>query len=299
MSTQDTKPSGQPIVLVPLDGSKFGECAVPVALRLADGLNGHLKLVSVSTNGHVTKRPRYLNRYLNHLGDMIEAAGEVRVSPVVLEGSATKALLEFNNLSQPTLIVMSTHGRGPLRRAWIGSVADRLMRHVATPVVLVHPQERAECNVTEPSRINRILVALDGSKLAEGSLEWAKRIMAATGASCTLVRVANTSIPAWSPRLQSGAPETTDYMDVSCAESQEYLSAVKARLRKGGIAVETVVESERPGAVGILRCAEERLIDLIVMASHGRGGLKRLVLGSVADKVVRAADVPVLLVRPK
>ena len=202
MSTQDTKHTREPTILVPLDGSRHGECAVPVALGLTEDLKGHLKLVSISANGHVTKRSRIssdspeslepldpeLSDYLNRVGDMIETASEVKVSRVALEGSATKALLEFDKLSHPDLIVMSTHGRGPPSRAWIGSVADWLIRHVSTPMVLVRPQQVAECNVTEPNRIRRILVPLDGSELAEGSLEWAKRIMAATGASCTLVR---------------------------------------------------------------------------------------------------------------
>ncbi len=326
-------------VLVPLDGSKLGECAVPVALGLTEDLKGHLKLVSVSANGHVTQRSRVssispehlepldpeLSDYLNRVGDMIETASEVKVSRVVLEGAATKALLEFDSLSHPDLIVMSTHGRGPLSRAWIGSVADWLIRHISTPVVLVRPQEVAECDVTEPNRIRRILVPLDGSEEAEGSLEWAKRIMAATGASCTLLRVADVSFPAWSsPRdpwrrlgqtavTVEGDTEihqkfgrtakvvvfTSDYEEASCTQSQEYLDKVKVSLQTSGFDVDTVVEGEGSGAAGILRCADEGMIDLIVMASHGRGGLKRLLLGSVADKVVRAADVPVLLVRPE
>lgn len=313
MSTQGTEPMRELSVLVPLDGSTFSECAVPVALGLAQGLKGRLKLVSVSTNGHAGSASRIssispehveplnpeLSDYLNRLGDMIETTSAVQVSRVVLEGTASKALVEFDTLSHPDLIVMSTHGRGALSRAWIGSVADRLTRHVTTPVVLVRPQEAVECDVTKSSQVSRILVPLDGSELAERSLEWAERIMAATGASCTLVRVANESFPAWSSHLQLGSSVTLDYKQLSRTDSQEYLNGVKARLGKSGFDVDTVVQTEGPDALAILRCAKQRLVDLIVMASHGHGGLKRLVLGSVADKVVRAADAPVLLVRPE
>jgi nucleotide-binding universal stress UspA family protein len=312
MSAEETKSAKETNILVPLDGSRFAEYAVPVALGLMGELTGHLKLVSVSSNGHAAKESRIssispehvepldseLEDYLNHLGDVIERSTNAPVSRVVLAGKVPKALLEFDRLSHPDLIVMSTHGRGALSRAWLGSVADWLIRHMSTPVVLVHPEGQAECNVTEPKRVKRLLVPLDGSELAEGSLSWAERIMAASGASCILLRVANTSFPAWSPNLHRGSHDTSDYTEVSCTQSQEYLDEVKARCSENGFEVDTMVEREGPGAVGILRCADETEVDLIVMASHGRGGLKRLLLGGVADKVVRAANVPVLLVRP-
>jgi nucleotide-binding universal stress UspA family protein len=268
--------------------------------------------VSVSANGHAGKSPRIssispehvepldpeLEDYLNQIGDRVEADCGTQVHRVVLEGTASRALTEFDTLSHPDMIVMSTHGRGPLSRAWIGSVADRITRHVSTPVVLVRPREAVECEVTRPAKLRRILVPLDGSDLAEASLVWAKRIMQATDASCTLMRVANESFPAWSSHLEHGASRSSDYTRLSEATSREYLDGVCEAMRQSGFEVDTVVETEGPDALAILRCAQREAIDLIVMASHGRGGLRRLVLGSVADKVVRAADVPVLMIRP-
>ncbi|KPJ92392.1 MAG: hypothetical protein AMS18_07500 [Gemmatimonas sp. SG8_17] len=312
MSSQDVGATREPNIMIPLDGSRFGEAALPVALGLAQDLRGQLKLVSVSGNGHVSTRRRIssispehaepldseLSQYLETLGTRIERVSTVPVSRVVLGGSATKALAEFNDLSHPDLIVMSTHGCGPLCRAWIGSVADWLIRHVATPIMLVHPNETGEVDPAKAHQIRHVVVPLDGSELAEESLEWVKRTVQATNASCTLIQVAHQSFSAWSPYLRRRAPEVADYTQVGSSASQDYLSSVAGRLQEEGVNADTAVDGGVPAAVGVLRCAEERSADLIVIASHGRGGLRRLVLGSVADKIVRASEVPVLVVRP-
>ena len=312
MSSQDVGAAREPNIMVPLDGSRFGEAAIPVALGLARDLGAQLKLVSVSANGRVSTRRRIssispehaepldseFSRYLETLTSRIHSVSTVPVSRVVLGGSATKALAEFNDLSHPDLIVMSTHGRGPLCRAWIGSVADWLIRHVATPIILVRPAETGEIDPAKAEQIRHVVVPLDGSELAEQSLEWAKRIVRAVNASCTLVQVTHQSFTAWSPHLRRRAPAVSDYTQVGSSASHDYLSSVAGRLQEEGVKADTVVDGGVPAAVGVLKCAEQRSADLIVIASHGRGGLRRLVLGSVADKIVRASEVPVLVVRP-
>jgi nucleotide-binding universal stress UspA family protein len=138
-------------------------------------------------------------------------------------------------------------------------------------------------------RLDRILVPLDGSVVAEVALERAADL--ARGASSTLVllRAAEAHVlPGLDP---------TDAQVSAVREAEEYLAAAAKRLREGGVKqVETSVWYGQ-AAASIVEAARVRNANLIVMASHGRSGLGRLILGSVAESVLRSTDTPILLVR--
>ncbi len=302
----------QPTILAPLDGSSFGEFALPIALGLARSLDGKIKLISVASEDHAPRHRRVatvspdavepVNRaavaYLNNLGRKIADRSDVPVFTTVVPGTAAKGLVDFLGKSHPELIVMSTHGRGSLSRAWVGSVADWVIRHTSVPVMLVRPEEDTEVAIEDTHRFRNLMIALDGSEQAEAGLEWAQRIGRASGAMCTLIQVTSRSFPIWSSDLERSATEEDDYAAIAHSESLEYLHRIEFRLRERGLSVTSEVERDVPAATGILRKAEERKADLIVITTHGRGRLPRFILGSVADKVVRAAHVPVLVIRP-
>ena len=141
----------------------------------------------------------------------------------------------------------------------------------------------------------RILVPLDGSRFAERALDEAKRLIC-EGAELTLLQVVHLPLPVMTPDL--GASMVMVDVEEMLEESQKYLDGLADKLRAEGLQVSTVaLESERV-VEAIVEYAEKRGIDLIVMSTHGRGGLSRLVFGSVAEGVVRQAPCPVLLVRP-
>lgn len=294
-----------PTILVPLDGSRFGEWALSPALGLARSLGGQVQLVSVYDDKPVvagwpldtSEVKAWFDQYLAGLTGRLARVSEVPVSAVVLAGSTGDRLEEQVAVVQPAFVVMCTHGRGAFSRFWLGSTADRMVRHLHVPVLLVRPGEADEIELTDAHRFERILVPLDGSARAEESLEAAAPIGKAAGGTCILVRVVPPPFPS-TPYLPHAVAETERVVERGRLEAEQYLRDMASRLRDEGLRVETVIVTGVHPATGIVRAAESTAADLIAIATHGRGGLPRLLLGSVADKVVRAAVVPVLVTRP-
>jgi nucleotide-binding universal stress UspA family protein len=182
---------------------------------------------------------------------------------------------------------MATHGRGPLSRFWLGSVADELIRRTPVLVLLVRPGEKVPGMIPEVV-LGNILIPLDGSALAEQVLEPALELARLMEARCTLLRVVEScSSPA--DRGSDGPPER--------APAETYLNRVAGRLREKGLRIRTRVVVARHAAEAILEEAEAQASNLIALATHGRGGFKRMLLGSVADKVLRGASTLVLVQR--
>lgn len=294
-----------PKIVVPLDGSKFSEAALPVAIGLANCLTARIELVSVFEDEPIVatwqlsavEMRALLIDYLKAVEQRMESRSTGTVSSTVVSGPVSQSLEEHAARTKPDLIIMSTHGRGPMSRAWLGSVADHVTRHVGMPVLLVRPEEGAEVGLADVHRFRRILVPLDGSDRAEASLEWATRIARATGAALSLIRIVAPPLPLSSPYLPHVIAETEQALEAGRREATAYLESIAGRLEKDGLDVPTEVGVGVSAAPGILRHAEQERVDLIVITTHARGGLQRLVLGSVADKIVRAAHVPVLVTR--
>ncbi len=295
-----------PLILVPVDGSKFGDAAVPVALSVARALKGRVELISVcesepvAAGWLVTSKglEEWLEGYLVTLGDKIREVSSVPVASAVVTGSVAKVIEQHVANARPDLVVMSSHGRGALSRAWLGSVSDHVVRHVSVPVILVRPQDDIDVPLANGIQLRRILIPLDGSARSEVALGWARRLGTAFGASYTLVRVVPPAMPFASPYLPHAVAETQEVLARGREEAERHLEQVAANLRRDGLAVTTEVLVGVPPGSGITRYAEGGEFDLLAIATHGRGGIPRMVLGSVADKVVRGSHTPVLIVRP-
>ena len=200
---------------------------------------------------------------------------------------------------------MATHGRSPLGRFFLGSVTDEMMRHGNLPLLLVRPATDGPPLEDEPD-LSRVILALDGSSLAETVLEPAIALAGLMPeAEIVLVRalpaVAEVEGPGEGPvhkEAQHILDEVRAMQEDVRREAEEYLAAVARKLEARGLRVRThVVYEDRP-AEAILHEAQDEHAGLIALETHGRGGLARLFRGSVADKVVRAAHVPVLVHRP-
>ena len=181
------------------------------------------------------------------------------------------------------LIVMTTHGYGRVNRAVLGSVADELVRRATVPILLTRPREAADG--APPTTIHRILILLDGSTASEQVLWPALTIARLTGTACTLLHVVEAS----------AAGQESAAVEGEMTLARRYLEAVAESCREQGADVTTRLVAARQAVAVILE--EGSGHDLIALATHGRGGIKRLLLGSVADKVLREAHVPVLLYR--
>jgi nucleotide-binding universal stress UspA family protein len=304
-------------ILVPLDGSPFGEQALPLALALAGRSAANLQVVHVHVplaeefaetwpGFESTVNPALRRRSQGYLDTVVRrlqpgAGGDVAVSSALLEGTVLEALQEHVVATGADLVVMTTHGRGPLARAWLGSVADALIRRLSVPLLLVRPREAAG-PAAEPA-LRHVLIPLDGSPLAEDILEPAVALGGWEGVEYTLVRV----IPPMIPWACTGYPVAAGYEDVLAqleqlhaqerAEAAAYLEHVAAGLRESGVRVRTRIASHDQPAVAILDEAKAHPDGLVALATHGRGGLPRLFLGSIADKVLRGSALPVLIHR--
>ena len=295
-------------ILVPLDGSPFAEQALVVATALGRAAKAKLRLALVHQRPTAPKTPeatklytkievatrRAERDYLNGLADRLKQSGYPGVTRVVLTGQPGPALVEHAVEWGPSLVVMSTHGRGLLARAWLGSVADYVVRHLAAPVLLVRPKE-GEPPPPAVDFSGRILVPLDGSPLGEAALAPAAEIARLFGAELNLVQVVRPVAAAAGVPVSFPAGYDERLTALCRQEAQDYLNDLAERLHEDGVRASAAAVLSEGVAGTILDLARGKGVSLVALATHGRGGLRRLTLGSVADKVVRGADRPVLV----
>jgi nucleotide-binding universal stress UspA family protein len=298
-------------ILVPLDASRFAEAALPLATRLAQSAQARLHLVlahqpqlAVVGVGEMVVPPIDLGTELRvqegrYLSDIATSLGRHGVTPLevhAVEGIAGPEICDVATRIGADLIVMATHGRGAIRRFWLGSVADYLVRHLTVPVLLVHPDRVGQSNRDRP--ISRILVALDLSKESEAILEPVTALALLAQAHVTLIHAVGPYQEIGTPVLPYPVPPDPNLLESYAAEAQRKLDAIASRLRERGLSVATRVPVGMSRAGTLLAVLEEEPFDLIAMTTHGGGTMRRLVLGSVADHVVRGASKPVLVMRP-
>jgi len=308
-------------LLVPLDGSPFGEHALPLALAIARRAHASIQLVNVAVPiaeayaeglfiAPIDLQTDYVKQqlaYLDGVAARLRARAAVEISTLVLEGEVASTLRVHAEASKANLVVMATHGRGALGRFWLGSVADELVRHLSLPLLLVRPEETAPNLGTEPD-LSHVLLPLDGTELAEQMLAPALELASLMpAAEIVLMRVIKPAAQTYFYPPEAGMNREAEVLLHEVQAMQErlycdaegYLSTLAERVREKGLRVRTHVAVEGQPAVAILNEAKNAGAGLIALATHGRRGLARLMLGSVADKVIRAAHGPVLVLRPK
>lgn len=291
-------------ILVPLDGSLPSEQSLPYAAALAQRSGAALRLALVHTPLLLAEGTLYLGapdvqlweeekKYLQSVVDRLKKAGLEKVSAHTLEGPIAETLQEHALSPACDLVVMTTHGRGPVSRFWLGSVADQLVHRLPMPLLLIRTREEAAPPPTEPE-VQNVLVALDGTPMAEQILQPAGALAKLLNASLTLLRVVPLALP---PVSYTEAAIDSALADKLRAEAHVYLQRIAHSLRNQGFAVQTRIMAHAHPATAILHEAASGEYDLLALETHGRRGLPRLFLGSVADKVVRGASIPVLVHR--
>jgi nucleotide-binding universal stress UspA family protein len=299
-------------ITVPLDGSAFAEQALPLAVELAQASSACLRLVYVHTpatawdpgvefslfDPELEKQVREREMaYLDRLGHQLTKGGGLHVERALLNGTIATSLEEYVERTGTDLVVMTSHGRGGVSRLLLGNVADQLILKLRVPVLVVRPEELKQAPAEE-YRHRRILVPLDGSPLAASVLEQAKAFARMTQSELVLLMVVQ-PVPVllppfiWPPEKLVEPPEQREL------EGRRYLEGLKQELRAEGLAVQTRVHTARKVAREILHTARNEACGMIALATHGASGLDRIMLGSIADQVVRHADIPVLVLRPE
>jgi nucleotide-binding universal stress UspA family protein len=293
-------------ILVPLDGSVFGEHALPIAVGIARRTGATLHLVHVHAfdlsaladlpgDQPLDEAIQESERaYLASVVQRVAAIWDGSVITVLRDGIIATALHDYALAQQVDLVVLTSHGRGGIARAWLGNTADTLVRTLPIPVLLVRPLHEAVDLADVPS-IQHILVPLDGSPLAEQVLGPALALSAGTLTTLTLLHTVEPLVLSYMTLDYSGTIQRVQ-QDAE-AVAQTYLERVAEQIRRPGLLVITHVEVGPP-APSTLHYAETHNVDLIALATHGRRGLARLALGSIADKVSRSASLPVLIYRP-
>jgi nucleotide-binding universal stress UspA family protein len=236
--------------------------------------------------------------YLAELQQRLGRSPAIKVETVLLDGPIAPTLARDAMANRASLIVMTTHGHGGFERLWLGSVVDTLIR--TSPVPLLVLRFADEAAPAAAPQVRRILVPLDGSLLAEEAIPHALDLGALSGAEYVLVHVTEPS--AWLGRLPGGtlaASPAAEGGQKRERQAEDYLTRVAGRLAERGFKAETRVVVSSHLARAILETAQASHADLIALATHGRGGLSRLLIGSVADKVLRRSDVPLLLCHPQ
>lgn len=242
-----------------------------------------------------------MRRALEDVAERARSRTGLTIVARLLEGPIGKALHDCAAERGADLIVMTTHGYGGISRAWLGSVADYLVRHANVPVLLVRPGAEGADAGREPL-FRHILVPLDGSTTAESALDNAVMVGAPGETEYTLLHVVVPSVSGGHPSAGQN-PRQDRAIDRLAVERRErearvYLDRLRKELEESGCIAKVEVITHWQIARGILEHARSSGSDLIALTTHGRGGSVSAVLGSVGDKLLRGAKTPVLLYHP-
>lgn len=292
-------------IVVPLDGSVLAASAVPVAATLAQRTDAAIALVRVvespdEIRARVSAAER--ERREDARADLATVAAQLRhdhdipTTIAIRQGSPVDNIVALASDLEGDLICMATHGRSGLRRVIVGSVAEQVLHDALVPVMLVRPGVTLRSDMADAV----IMVPLDGSERAEMALPDAMGLARIFGATLDLVRVWNVSTPA-----SAVAPYAIDehqtlfdvMLDATEGSVVAYLESVKARLTPDGTDVR-IIALRGDAAEQLCTAISTTRPMMVVMGTHGRSGVARWVLGSVAAEIVRGGIVPILLVRP-
>lgn len=308
------------VIMVPTDGTGFDREAIRVALRTASRTAAKVKLVRVlsgapffgpgaGTDGSAVTSEVVRSARDRALSELYALAAECRtltdaeISADLHAGPVAEVLADYARRHEVDLIVISTHGRSGLARLSLGSVTDSLIRHTSIPVLVVKPPtsylDRAS---SRPFR--HVVVPLDGSPLAEQILPRIIPLAKLEDAVITLLHVLHADTRAESTISHAGSTSsifrrTDAWWDKDIEVAQNYLVRLARRLRAQGTLVRTdiVVSRNVPDAIGDFAIREKA--DLIAIATHGRGGLARMLRGSVADSIMHSMKGSMLVFKPE
>jgi nucleotide-binding universal stress UspA family protein len=299
-------------IMVPLDGSTFAERALATAFRLArrDGSTVHLVRVHeppkpvAGAEGPLMYDPaldrkleRQGRRYLSVMLAWTNGDDRARAVTAYLQGPVAECLSTYVRDQAIDLVVMTTHARGGVSRALQGSVADRLVRHSLAPVLLLRPgQEAASPASGTIPVLRRVLLPVDGGPAGDGMIEHAVAVAGARDVEYTLLRVVTTGTSSVRAALPRRGEDPASRVQRATVEATLGIKAEELAAR--GLVVRPQVVVDDDAALGILRYAAENHFDLVAMATRSRGGLERVLLGSVADRVLRGAESTLLLWNP-
>ena len=292
--------------LVPLDGSKTAEAALPYARALARNLNSAVELLGiidiVALAGQVSRRSaQYFDKIItDSIGssekylERIAATFPTNVKCSIEKGAPEEVIIEKAG-GATTLIAMATHGRSGINRFILGSVAEKVLRAATSPILLIRAGERAASD--GEAAINTVIVPLDGSELAETILPNVAELAKQLALEIILLRAYKIPANIYASPDEYYPAQYEEIRTELREEARTYLERKVEELKRLGVVNVSSVMPEGLGADEIIAQARKIPNNLIAMCTHGRSGPGRWVLGSVTESVVRHAGHPVLVVR--
>ena len=298
-------------IMVPTDGSGFDREAIRVALRIAGKSGAKVRLVrvvssasllgmaapfdGVSISAEALRNERNAAQTeLDALATECMSTSDADIGVDLLDGPIAEVLEGYAQRNKFDLIVISSHGRGGMSRLSLGSVTDSLIRHTQIPVLVVKPTP-SYLNPRAAEAFKRIVVPLDGSTLAEQILPRVSSLAMLEQSDVTLLHVLVPQNHFRDERLDPTLP----WWDRDNAVFRTYLARIAGRMRREGLPVTTEIVVGENVSRAIGDYAGRERADLIAIATHGRGGLARMLRGSVADAVTRASRTSMLVFRPE
>lgn len=289
-------------VLIPLDGSKLAEQVIPHLLRfitpdqtellLMTALSSTLPSDKSNSNLAISESTSTSQNYKIHeqLNNVTQELNQISFSVTerVVPGAPTNSILSLAEEAFVDLIAMSTHGRTGLRRVLLGSVADEVVCNARPPIFLT------PAAITAPPKFTprTILLPLDGTALAEAAIPIAQQFAQNTGATLSFIRILDSN---YSEHEQS-ANQTDTTKQATSQQATRYLEQIKLRLQLANVTSRYQITSGDP-AVAIIRASHTEQVDLIVMSTHGRSGVGRIIHGSVTRQIIGSAICPLVLIR--
>jgi nucleotide-binding universal stress UspA family protein len=286
-------------IIVPLDGSELAEVVLPFAEEVVGRTGSELILISVRELND-SRSLRMLQSYLEKIAETAKVNAEkyqkypggepVNVRWEILKGNPAEEIVAFANKEDESRIMMATHGQSGFTRWALGSVADKVSRVINRPITLIRAKGSRPA-VHDRGFFNKILAPLDGSKESEVTIPDVEELARNMEADVTLLQVV---------KLENAI---VSYMGIKGIESlkasaKDYLEQLTASMQNKGVSTKYVmIETRGDIAEEINNYTAQNYIDLVVMATHGRSGPRRWVLGSVANKVLNEGNTPIMLIR--
>lgn len=313
-------------ILVPLDGTEVAAGVLPVVRDLAARLRSSVRLLAVvdpgapelpvfhdessnssgATGGTAVPERRSTERFQTHLlaearaylksvAEKLDESG-LRVDLEAVTGDPQTEIVVAARRYHADVIAMSTHGRSAIGRGWLGSVTDRVLHSSPIPMLIVRPGDPDVQTATSTPPLQTVIVGLDGSALAETAVDIARRLAAKLDADLLLLRATGAATHAFA--CADGSMTVGHDLAAELErDAESYLDKVASAQANDGLNVRTVIGSGTPEAE-LRQVAADSPGALVVLATRGRSGLTRWVLGSVTDRVVRSSQAPVLVVPP-
>src|SRR5262245_13186732 len=294
-------------ILIPLDGSRTAEKVLPYARYLARKFRIPVELLAVIDIAEIAthmaaEKARFLDAMIeegvkystSYLRGVATTFPNTEVKCEVERGKADEVIIERGTADTKMLIAMATHGRSGLNRFLLGSVAEKVLRGSSSPLLLVRAAEEGKAE--GETRIDSVIVPLDGSELAERVIAPVVEISKALDIEVVLFRTY--SIPYNTYAGDDAFMVNNDKLIAGLRdETDEYLEKKVAEIKKLGVAKVSAVSKEGLAGDEIIAVGKKTPDNLIAMGSHGRSGVRRFVLGSVTETVVRHSNEPVLVIR--